>query len=249
MSIQYFVQSYSPRWSFVWLGICFFLSAFQTSTVPLDANGPDRPNIILINLDDADVRMMADDQLQVYYPAMWNLAQQSIRFTNVHATSPFCGPSRAALMRGQYAFNTRIRNNRPNDLNSNGFPGGYQEFLAQGHHLNELGVLMRQAGYHTIHVGKYHHSGFDDVVPPGWHDVAITGGAKYFNNSRFTNIDVPEGERSPAGKDVYTTHLDRDQSIFFLDQHMLQNPGKPFMLYIAPLAPHLPTCGDPADMV
>ena len=231
-------------WAFLF---CLFAIPLQCALA--HASGPDRPNIILINLDDADVRMMADDRLQEYYPAIWNLAQESIRFTNVHATSPFCGPSRAALMRGQYAFNTRIRNNRPTDQNSNGFPGGYEEFLAQGHHQNELGVLMRQAGYHTIHVGKYHHSGFDDVIPPGWIDIAATGGAKYFNNSRFTNIKVPEGERQAVGKDVYTTHLDRDQSIYFLNQHLDQNPDQPFFLYIAPLAPHLPTGGNPADMV
>ena len=116
-----------------------------------------RPNIVLLNLDDADTELLSLENLQQHYPNMNRLAQRSVHFTNVHCTTPFCAPSRAALFTGKYAFNNGCKiNNQAADVN-NGFEGGYTKFLEEGHDEHELGVWMKEGGYRTIHVGKYHH--------------------------------------------------------------------------------------------
>ena len=90
-------------------------------------------------------------------------------------------------MRGQYAFSTGVKVNDPASSVSNGFTGGYGEFLDRGYDHDELGGWMKDAGYRTIHVGKYHHAGFDWRVPPGWDDFAMTAGGKYY---KFTKEET-----------------------------------------------------------
>ncbi|MEM6366545.1 MAG: sulfatase-like hydrolase/transferase, partial [Planctomycetota bacterium] len=65
-----------------------------------------RPNIVLVNLDDADAEMMSLENMAAHYPCFSRLAQRATHFTNAHATTPFCGPSRVSLFTGKYAFNT-----------------------------------------------------------------------------------------------------------------------------------------------
>ena len=68
----------------------------------------EKPNIVLINLDDADAELLSDETLSIRFPNLEALANKGLRFTNTHSTSPLCGPSRACLLRGQYAHNTNI---------------------------------------------------------------------------------------------------------------------------------------------
>ena len=76
-----------------------------------ERNSPARPNIILINLDDADVDLFADNILASYLPNIRQLASDGLRFTNCHVVTPLCGPSRTCLLRGQYAHRTGIKTN------------------------------------------------------------------------------------------------------------------------------------------
>ena len=63
-----------------------------------------RPNIILVNLDDADVDLFSDKLLDKYLPNIKHLATEGLRFTNCHVTTPLCGPSGHVY----YAGNMRI---------------------------------------------------------------------------------------------------------------------------------------------
>lgn len=214
-----------------------------------------RPNIVLVNLDDADWDIFDPEILAELYPAINRLSRQGIRFTNMHVTTPLCGPSRACLMRGQYAFNTGIKANVPGVPTSNGFPGGHPEFVRHNYHNNDLGVLMQKAGYRTMHVGKFHHPGFNQKVPPGWDDFVMSGGGKYYNTFRFTNLDQPEGVRSTTREDDYITDLEGRDVGRLLNEHSARlkdaADGKqvPFFLYLAPKAPHRPNSTDVTHMV
>ena len=73
--------------------------------------GWQKPNIILINLDDADSELFELHYSDVLFPNIMNVARQGLAFRNCHVTTPICGPSRACLYRGQYAHNTGIRVN------------------------------------------------------------------------------------------------------------------------------------------
>ena len=166
------------------------------------------PNIILINLDDADYQMFSPEMLELY-PHIKGLVDQSLSFTNLHVTTPFCAPSRAALFRGQYAHRTGVRVNIPDYPLSLSFRGGYSEFLRQEHEQEELGVWMRRAGYHTMMIGKYHHNGFDFKIPPGWDDFYMSNGGRYMGTYRFTNRDNRNGGHSKNPDDVYRTDQEK----------------------------------------
>lgn len=209
----------------------------------------ERPHIVLVNLDDADGALLSDEMLEAYYPHLRKLAAGGLRFTNMHATTPFCAPSRAALMTGQYAFHNGVKVNQPGHAGSHGFGGGYETFLARGHEGRELGSWLKGAGYRTMHVGKYHHAGFDFRVPLGWDDFTATLGARYYGTYRFTNRLDPAGESVVNGEDEYITESDALEAAALIRRHAVARPEQPFFLYIAPLAPHYPQEKDLDKMV
>ena len=232
------------------------------------------PNIILINLDDADYQMFSPEMLKLY-PHIKGLVDQSLSFTNLHVTTPFCAPSRAALFRGQYAHRTGVRVNIPDYPLSLSFRGGYSEFLRQEHEQEELGVWMRRAGYHTMMIGKYHHNGFDCKIPPGWDDFYMSNGGRYMGTYRFTNRDNRNGGHSQNPDDVYRTDQEMIDATRLIKLHTekqnrqptadsvssrrnpelktkssaTSNGSQPFFLYLAPLAPHRPVGNDFTNMV
>ena len=209
------------------------------------------------------------------YPHIKGLVDQSLSFTNLHVTTPFCAPSRAALFRGQYAHRTGVRVNIPDYPLSLSFRGGYSEFLRQEHEQEELGVWMRRAGYHTMMIGKYHHNGFDFKIPPGWDDFYMSNGGRYMGTYRFTNRDNRNGGHSQNPDDVYRTDQEKIDAIRLIKQHTekqtrqstantfssrrkpepnttsstTSNSSQPFFLYLAPLAPHRPVGNDFTNMV
>ncbi len=207
-----------------------------------------RPNIILVNLDDADTDLLSAETIDQHFPAIAELYQRSTIFTNAHCTTPFCAPSRAALFTGKYAFNNGCKTGSETASTSVGFPGGYQRFKSFQHDRNELGVWMKQAGYRTMHVGKFHHDGFDDQVPAGWDDFCVSLGAKYFGGSRFSNVSQSPAQRYRIGEQEYITVEDLNEATRALDNHDQQRPNQPFFLYLAPIAPHFPTEPDLSTM-
>lgn len=217
--------------------------------------GENRPNIVLVNLDDADWDLFEPGILSELYPTMDRLSRQGVRFTNMHVTTPLCGPSRACLMRGQYAFNTGIKANVPGVPASNGFPGGHSEFVRRNYHNDELGVLMQKAGYRTIHVGKFLHPGFNEKVPPGWDDFCMSGGGKYYGTYRFSNRGEPDGKKYFTGEHEYITDLEGRDVSRLLREHSARlkesedSEKTPFFLYLAPKAPHRPNSSDVTRMV
>ena len=233
-------------------GLLPFLSPTPVEILPPDP----RPNIIVINLDDADYNLLAPEMLELY-PGFNELAKRSINFTNMHVTTPFCGPSRASLFRGQYAHRTGVRINIPESPLSMRLKGGYSEFLRQGHDHDELGVWLKDGGYRTMLLGKYHHNGFDFRKPDGFDDFYVSNGGLYFGTYEFTTRDKPEGSPKRAGVEVYRTTREADDAVALIQQHkkrreLQTNSGEvaqPFFFYYAPLAPHRPSGHDFSLMV
>lgn len=210
---------------------------------------PSRPNIILLNLDDADTDLMSFEMLKAHYPTLASIAMRSTTFSNAHCTTPFCAPSRAALFTGKYAFNNGCKSGGESFAISNGFNGGYSRYKKNGHHNNELGVWMKAAGYRTIHVGKFHHDTFDNQVPPGWDDISVTNGMKFFNSAKFTNIEFAQPRGYQTGESTYITNVDRRHALIALNRQFNMRPNQPFLLSLGPLAPHTPDDPDVTRMV
>ncbi len=229
----------------------------ELSDTPIQILPPDhRPNIVLINLDDADHKMLSPEMLKLY-PGFDQLAKRSVSFTNMHVTTPFCGPSRAALFRGQYAHRTGVRVNIPESKLSLRFRGGYSEFMRQGHDHEELGVWLKRGGYRTMLLGKYHHNGFDGRKPDGFDDFYASTGGRYLGAFEFTTRDFAKGKGAQNGLDVYRTDREANDALNLIQQHTTRRKlqtasgeiAQPFFLYYAPLAPHRPVGRDFTQMV
>jgi len=220
---------------------CFFLlGAFLFSGLAASALASplQQPNIILINLDDADTEMFSRDNLAVRFPNLNQLSNRSVRFTNAHATTPLCGPSRACLLRAQYAHHCGIRVNEPGVPAAYGFDGGMRSYIDRGHMSNDLSTWMQDAGYHTMHIGKFLHHDHVFMIPEGWDDFYSSLGGKYYNTHRITNRngDFPQPETLPDG--VYRTNAEADDAVALINRRANSDDGKPFFLFLNPFGPH-----------
>lgn len=119
------------------------LSLLFLPLIPVTVCGADRPNVILIMTDDqgyGDLSCHGDRFLKT--PNLDRLHAESIRFTDFHV-SPYCTPTRAALMTGRYPART----------------GAYRTSSGRTSlHSREktLGHLFTANGYATGMFGKWH---------------------------------------------------------------------------------------------
>ncbi len=214
----------NPRW------LTLVLTVFTIGIVAVGGCGAQdqRANIVLINLDDADIDLLDEWAVNKYFPNIKNLIQdKGVRFSNFHAIAPLCGPSRGALFRGQYPHNTGIEKNQL----------GWQIFYDRGYTDSEIGMWMRDAGYETGLIGKYCHSHYPKAsrdqtyVPPGWDNFHTTNGGQYFRITRIIN-----GELVREEKKRYRTDIEADSAVEIVGNH---DSAKPLFLYVAPFAPHI----------
>ena len=126
--------------------ICLLSAAFTVSA-------QQKPNVIYIYADDlgyGDLSSYGATKLQT--PNLDQLAASGIRFTNGHATSATCTPSRYALMTGAYPWRKQGTGILPGDA-----------ALIIPTDKTTLPSLFQKAGYKTGIVGKWH-LGLGDAV-------------------------------------------------------------------------------------
>jgi arylsulfatase A-like enzyme len=205
-------------------------AAIAESTKPDSASSPvdpERPNIILINLDDADVDLFSPEILDHYLPNIKLLAVEGLNFTNCHVTTPLCGPSRTCLLRGQYAHRTGVKTNVAAGPMNNGFTGAYPVFQSRGYEQEHLGVWMQRAGYRTMMIGKYLHGRVNPDGLPGWDDLHICFGGAYYDTSRYSTR-LPAGQRRRSiGKTRYRTVAEADEAVWMIEQQIQRNQERP----------------------
>jgi N-acetylglucosamine-6-sulfatase len=114
---------------------------------------PDKPNFVFILTDDT----RADD-LKYMPKTRSALRNQGMTFTRAFVTTPLCCPSRATIMRGQYAHNTGVW------YNTGGPSGGWEGYKSRGHEQNNVATRLDGAGYRTGLFGKYL-NGYDGTRP------------------------------------------------------------------------------------
>lgn len=123
--------------------------------------GADRPNIILIFIDDmgwGDFSCFGNEQAKT--PNIDRLASEGIRFEQFYVNSPICSPSRTAISTGQYPQRWKITsflNNRKNNEER-----GMAQWLDPKAPM--LSRALQKSGYATGHFGKWHMGGQRDVT-------------------------------------------------------------------------------------
>ena len=119
-----------------------------------------RPNIIFVLIDDlgyGDFSCTGNKDVQT--ENIDRLAAEGIRFTQFYVSSPICSPSRAAFLTGQYPARYRMHsslNNRAENKRR-----GMPDWLDPN--APSIARTLKQAGYATAHVGKWHLGGGRDV--------------------------------------------------------------------------------------
>ncbi|WP_232494538.1 sulfatase family protein [Novosphingobium kaempferiae] len=105
-----------------------------------------KPNIVVVYADDlgyGDLSCYGSTTIRT--PNIDRLAAQGTRFVNAHSPSATCTPSRYALMTGEYPWRTSGTQILPGDAAALIRPGRYT-----------LPAMLKQAGYNTGFVGKWH---------------------------------------------------------------------------------------------
>ncbi len=245
------------------------------------------PNIVLIVTDDMgfnDISLYnggaGDGTLQT--PSIDALAQQGVTFTNGYAANAVCAPSRASIMTGRYStrfgfeftpfYKTGVTIFRwMEELNPSPLPLILDEASAATMKpIQELGLpsseitiaeLLKQQGYYTAHVGKWHLGSVDDMVATnqGFDDSLELKGTLYLpqDHPDVVNAKV-EGDRidrmvwatgtyaatfngvgeageyfKPRG---YLTDYYTDEAVKVIEN----NRNRPFFLYLAHWGIHNP---------
>lgn len=195
-----------------------------------------RPNIILIMADDLGYGGLSSYGNKQYdTPNIDYLAENGITFTDFHANAPVCTPTRAALVTGRYQ--------QRNGLEGVIYVQGKTRQTGLSPDEITIAELLGQAGYRTGIMGKWHlgykqkynpaHQGFDEFY--GF----VSGNIDY--HSHYDNSGIYDWWHNTDSlyEEGYATDLITRHAVDFIRE----NKDRPFFLYVAHAAPHVPFQG------
>ncbi len=178
-------------------------------------------NIVYIMCDDHSYQTIsAYDQRFIETPNIDWIANHGVRFTNSFVANSLSGPSRACMLTGKHSHANGFTDNTTT------FDGNQQTFPK----------LLRQAGYQTAMIGKWHlvsePTGFD------YWDILV-GQGNYYNPDFVCN-------GQPVKREGYSTNIVTDLAINWMDS--IRDESKPFCLFIHHKAPHRTWMPDTCDL-
>ncbi len=197
----------------------------------------DRPNIVLALADDlgyGDLGCYGHPHIKT--PHLDRLAADGLRLTSCYAAAANCSPSRTGLMTGRTPYRVGVHNWIP--------------FMSPVHlKAEEITVarLLREAGYDTCHVGKWHLNGLFNL--PGQPQPSDHGFAHWFSTQ---NNALPNHQRPynfvrngiPMGpQEGYSSAIVAGEAIRWLRE--VRDKSKPFFLFVCFHEPHEPIATDP----
>ncbi|PXY33390.1 hypothetical protein BAY59_09870 [Prauserella coralliicola] len=202
------------------------------------------PNVIVMLVDDLGFSDLGCFGSEIPTPHIDATAAEGIRFANFHST-PMCSPTRAALMTGRNAHAAGVGFVAHIDP---GFPGYASELPANQPSMAEV---LRENGYATFMVGKWHLSKEQDMSEAGnrqsW--PLQRGFDQYYGFlEALTNFHQPhrlyEGnsvvQTESFPDDYYLTDDLTDRAVRMIKESKTADPHKPFFLYYSHGAVHAP---------
>ncbi|QZT38172.1 sulfatase-like hydrolase/transferase [Halosquirtibacter xylanolyticus] len=212
----------------------------------------ERPNIIVFLVDDLgwnDTSLAMSGEPTEYNkryktPNLEKLADKGMILTNAHA-QPLCVPSRASLLSGQNFINHNVIG----DYDCT-FTKKKDILIPPGDIFNPryaLPQIVREAGYRTIHVGKYHLSEHVSKFPTpetSGFDVNIAGsnfgapGSYYAKDNYSRGKNIMHDLEGYAKKGMHLTDALTDTAKAEISKSVAMK--KPFFMYLAHYAIHRP---------
>jgi len=218
-----------------WVAVGLFACSGEAPVSEATPEG--RPNILLIVADDlgyADLGAYGGD---IRTPNIDAIAGSGILFTQFH-TAPSCAPTRAMLLSGN---NNHVAGMGRQSQYLEGVDG-YEAHLSE--RVAPLPRLLRDAGYHTLTVGKWHLGMAPEHGPraAGFTRGFNTrgGAANHFNavGIRKTGSSYElDGEPAEWPEGRYSTDLYTERLLGFIDDI---DDGRPFFAFAAYTSPHWP---------
>ena len=190
---------------------------------------PQPPNILMIAVDDMNGFIGAMGHPDAITPNLDKLIKSGTLFSNAHAQSPMCSPSRAAIMTGLRPSTTGIYGMIDDDK--------IQQTNAATRQVPMLFEHFKRNGYHTMGIGKLFH----EHAPTGMLDES-GGRKKGFGPSPKTNF---HWDKKGTSTD-WGPFPERDDQMpdYHSAQWAIERLGrsyeKPFFLSVGFLRPHVP---------
>ena len=204
-------------------GLVLALTAFASVAQP--------PNIVLILADDlgyGDVGVFGASLIET--PHIDGLARAGIRMTDFYASGNVCSPSRAGLLTGRYAVRDGMAAGTVTVEDTHGLPPGTATIAE---------VLQRQ-GYRTALIGKWHLGHHEEAQRPNARGFDLFYGLLHPNEEEQpvyrNDKEVPEPLQQSGLTRGFTA-----EAVQFVNR----NAHRPFFLYLAHTAPHIPLAASP----
>ncbi|HEY6698703.1 MAG TPA: arylsulfatase [Acidimicrobiales bacterium] len=222
-----------------------FTIAESTPEFPSRPHPPQgAPHVLVIVLDDLGFAQLGCFGSDIDTPAIDGLAAGGLRYNRFHVTS-LCSPTRACVLTGRnhHAVGMGFLADLPT-----GFPG-YSGRIPPS--AATLARILREVGYSTFAVGKWH-------LTPRWEESASgpfdrwplgLGFERYYGflggdtNQWTPDLVADNGFVDPPRTPAEGYHLTEDladRAIRFIQDQQQATPGRRYFCYFAPGAMHAP---------
>lgn len=205
--------------------------ALLASATPALADAkPPRPNVVIFLADDLGWANVGWHGSENKTPNLDALAKGGARLEQFYVL-PVCSPTRAALLTGRYPMRYGLQQ------------GVVRPWAQYGLALDErtLAQALKQAGYTTAIVGKWHLGHFRPEYLPTRRGFDrqyghYNGALDYYTHVRDGGFDWHRDDKV-CRDEGYTTHLLAKEAVGIIDKH---DGKKPLFLYLPFNAPHGP---------
>ena len=228
----------------------FLLIVYSVLPLGVCPGNEPRPNIIIFLIDDLgwmDLGCQGSDYYQT--PNIDRLASQGVRFTDAYAACAVCSPTRAAILTGKYPAHLLL---------TDWLPSGRwdpKSRLIEGRKIRALPVeemtlaeRLREVGYRTLHIGKWHlgsepfslpeHHGFDVNIAGNAHGAPGQYFYPYQGNWRIptTGLHAKWNVLQEGEPGEYLTDRLTDEAIKLI----VDTGDQPFFMHFAHYGVHTP---------
>jgi arylsulfatase A-like enzyme len=204
----------------------------------------DSPNVVIILFDDTGFSHFGCYGSSIETPNIDRLAAGGLRYTNFHTTA-LCSPTRACLLTGRdhHTVGMRLISNM-----NTGFPNCRGNVT---HHAATIAEMVRDEGYATLCVGKWHLAQTQDTSAAGPFDhwPLQRGFDRYYGflegetDQFYPELTYDNHHIEPPYRPEEGYHLTEDlidKSMDFIRDLKSVRPDRPYLLYLAFGATHAP---------